>query len=197
MFFLKLLLNRSHFYSIVISICLLCGIFLFFIKRDLIIFQFNFGVGKTGTSKEISKNLVIRKKIRLYGWKRENIYYESENVIWFTDKAESLKHLVNRWLLFLQEERIIGKKIMAESVALSETGQEAFCSFDQYPFVKDWSIFQKLCFLDCLFKTIFQSDFDVKKMNFFVKDQVLTDDHLDFSVSWPIDGFLPDNFFNN
>ena len=83
-----------------------------------------------------------------------------------------------------------------EAASLSESGQDVFLSFDQIPFLRDWSIFNKLSFVESLLKTIYKANLGIQKITFLVDHQVMEDDHLDFSKSWPVDGFLENEPFD-
>ena len=100
------------------------------------------------------------------------------------------KHLINNWLSFLHEERVINKKVVLEAVSLEQTDQRAYFSFDQTPLDREWSIFKKWNFIESMFKTIRGSDLNIKYVIFLVGHQSLEDDHLDFSQAWPVEGFL-------
>ena len=89
----------------------------------------------------------------------------------------------------MQEERILEKRVYVDSVALSKDNQ-IFFSFDCNPLEKEWSIFKKWNFIESILKTISYADLKFRGVNFLVNHQILEDDHLDFSVEWPLEGFL-------
>ena len=164
---------------------------LFLINREFLIVKWSWGgFSEIEDLENTKKNLILRKNVNLYYYKDEKFYTEAINTVWFTSKPENLKHLINNWLSFLHDERILNKKVYLESASLSESGQELFLSFDQIPFIRDWSIFNKLCLIESLLKTINKVNLGIQKVVFLVDHQVMEDDHLDFSQGWPVDGFL-------
>lgn len=182
--------KKISFYFLIIFFCILGGVLFFFIQREWVIFKFNFGFGKTNSDLFSKQDLSLRRKVKMYYWKDEKILFEEQMLIWFANKSETLKHLVNNWLSFLHQERLIDKKISLETVMIDQGGQQAYFSFNQNPFDHEWSIFHKYSLIECLFKTIKNSGIDTKTIVFLVGNQAMEDDHLDFSKDWPIDGFL-------
>ena len=185
---------RYKFYIFISTfVFLLFGATLFLINREFLIVKWSWGgFSDIEDLDNTKKNLILRKSINLYYYKDEKFNTESINTVWFTSKSENLKHIINNWLSFLHDERILNKKVYLESASLSESEQDVFLSFDQVPFLRDWSIFNKLCLIESLLKTINKVNLGVQKIIFLVDHQVMEDDHLDFSQSWPVDGFLED-----
>ncbi|MFH1644192.1 MAG: hypothetical protein ABIA74_03390 [bacterium] len=180
-----------YFFIFVVFIAFISGSALFLINRELIVVKWNGDFfNQHEEVDETKKNLILRKNLNLYYWQDEKFNIEIINTVWFSQKSENIKHIVNQWLSFLHDERIIDKKIYLESASLTETEQEVYLSFDQIPLLRDWSIFNKLCFIQSLLKTINKSGIGIQKVFFLVDHQVMEDDHLDFSAFWSIDGFL-------
>jgi hypothetical protein len=183
--------KKIFIYSFIVFSCFLLGTIFFLVQRDLLIFKVNLKFWDNGGDLiKTSHDSYLRKKVKLYFFKDEKFLNEEEFFVLLADKSENLKHLINNWLAFLQQERLLDKKVYVENVLIDQGGQLAYISFDQSPFNYEWSIFQKCNFVECLFKTIKSLGIELKKVSFLVSNQVLDDDHLDFSESWPIDGFL-------
>ena len=160
-------------------------------QKDLLIVNLSLGfMAQDGVIDQTKKDIALRKKVKLYYHKGEKFLFEEKALVWFSDKAENLKHLINSWLLFLHGERIINKKIYLESVGLDKTDLQVYLSFDATPIDREWSIFNKWRFVESLFKTIRSSGLGIKSIVFMSGHNTLEDDHLDFSVPWPIEGFL-------
>lgn len=181
----------SYRFIFFVLISFVLGIAFVLINRELIVIKW-FGniFNQHEEIDKTKKNLILRKDLNLYYWQDDKFNTETINTVWFSQKAENIKHIINQWLSFLHDERIINKKIYLESASLSESDQKVYLSFDQVPFLRDWSIFNKLCFVEALLKTINNSGLGIKNVFFLIDHQIMEDDHLDFSVSWPVDGFL-------
>jgi len=115
--------------------------------------------------------------------------HEETDFIWFSNRSENLKHLINNWLSFLHDERIIEKKVLIETVSESDFDQVTYLSFNQSPLDREWSIYKKWNFIESLLKTIRGVEPNIKQIVFLVGYQQMEDDHLDFSQNWPIEGF--------
>lgn len=183
--------KKSIIFSLFLSLFILIGSIFFLIHRNLLIVYLSLGSSdQENIIDQTKRDIALRKKIKLYYPKEDKFLYEEKALVWFPDNTENLKHLINNWLLFLQEERIINKKIYLESVALDKVGSQAYLSFDVFPLDREWSIFKKWRFLESLFKTIRDAKLGITDLFFMKDNNFLEDDHLDFSVAWPIDGFL-------
>ncbi len=184
-------LKKYIIYSSLTLFFLLIGSTFFLVQRNWLIVQWTLGsFEQEEIANQTKQDVVLRKKVDLYYWKDDKFFSEETTFIWFANKAENLKHLINNWLSFLHEERITEKKVSLETVFLAESDQQAYFSFDQSPMEKEWSTFKKWHFIESMFKTIRQSGLNIKYVVFLVGHQQMEDDHLDFSQPWPVDGFL-------
>ena len=188
--------DKKNFFSsfFLIIFCIIIGMFFFLIQRKILLIHWDFR--KTEDLENIEKNnenITLHKKVNFYYWKDEKFCFEEFTFVWFSSDTENLRHLINNWISFLHEERILSRKISLDTVSLSQNNQQAYLSFDQFFLDREWSIFKKWCFIEGMFKTIKNSGSNIKLINFLVKHQQMEDDHLDFSQSWPIDGFIEDN----
>lgn len=137
-----------------------------------------------------SEQKTTYKTITLYGW-QSNVYKkESTEIIYSGNIAQNLKLLLNSWLIFLEDEQITDKQNQIMSVALSHSKSEAFISFNQPPFDTSWSTYRKLMWVESLLKTIRENKIPINSIRMLVHHQPLQDDHLNFDISWPINGFV-------
>jgi len=166
------------------------GIGFFLLKRNWIILHWVPGYNLSeDVSGVLGKKIAPKRTVALYYWKEGSLKKELVSFVWLSSKAESLKLLVGNWLTFVYEERILGKKVGVDSVALSISEQEVYISFDQILFLREWSIHRKWQLLDSLCRTISASGLGIAKLIFLVGHESMVDDHLDFSQPWPVDGF--------
>ena len=173
-----------------ISILAICvAIILFFIKQNYILFNFP-NKWEDLKDEKVYNKVTLRKEVDLYLYKDGKRYSDKASVVWKKEVAEDLKTLINTWLLFAYDEQETVVRSSFNTVALSQTGQEAYLSFDSSILMPEWSVFKKWSFIEGLLTTIRKASNSVRFVFFWVKDKRLIDEHLDFSKSWPIDGFL-------
>jgi len=186
-----IIIFHKYKYQILTSVaCFFLGVTVLLVKRNWLIVHWVPSYARSDASVSVSnKHVVHRKKITMYYWKDDTLKQEEDSCIWGAGKAEDLKLLVGNWLLFLYEERILGKRVSLQSVALNASEQEAFLSFDHAPFSRDWSIHKKWQVLDGLCRTIKGLELEIQLVLFLVNHEIMSDDHLDFSQPWPIGGF--------
>ena len=98
-------------------------------------------------------------------------------------------HLINAWLSLLEEEHILTKKTMLQSALITVSGH-AYLSFDHNILSKEEIIFRKWMLIEGLLKTIAAHDIAITHVQFLVQHQPLHDAHLDFSLPWPLYGFM-------
>lgn len=135
----------------------------------------------------LGKKVAPKKNIFLYYWRDDDLKKERVNFVWLDNKAEILKLIVGNWLTYMYEERVLEKKVGVDSVSLSMSEQEAYVSFDQIPFLREWSIHKKWRLLDGLLRTVGDAGLGIEKIIFLVRHEIMRDDHLDFSQPWPVD----------
>ncbi len=136
---------------------------------------------------------IIKKTIKKIFWKHDHWNSEEDELLWSSDTAENVKQLISSWLIVLDEEKVMEKKVSIQAVVLSACGQEIFISFDRNPFDKKQSTYEKLLWTEGLFKTIRDNGVKIQWIQLLVHHKPLVDYHLDFSNPWPIHGFLSNN----
>ncbi len=169
--------------------CLVAGALFFFFQQDLLIVHFGWlNTNQTIKSEKIGQ--FCKRQVSIIFWKDTTWRSQSESILWKdSDLAESLKHLINAWIMHIQEEKLIDYAVCLRHVALSTTNQ-VIISFNRSLLQDEWSIRQKMYFMEGLLKTIGKAVSSIQEVLFLVDEHYLEDDRLDFSVPWRVDGFL-------
>ncbi len=163
----------------------LIGCILFLFHQEIVVIKFG-----VGTSLNTSSNMVLQKKlVRLFFWRNEKWESEECELLWPDDKTDALQIMITRWLVVLEEENIIQKKVGVQLTSIT-TNNQALVSLDRNPFNKEQSTFEKLLLIEGLLKTIRESGIKIQALQFLVDHKPLQDYHLDFSRAWPISGFV-------
>lgn len=165
--------------AVLTFLCSLAAAFLFAVQTERIIF--NNPVAPYAAHKNTQTA-----SCTLY-WHDRLLQPETKLIVCTDDAQQNLLYLINTWLLFLYSEDM-HKKVHAETVTLSPSGNELFISFDRRPFGKQQSIDEKIGFIHNLFKTI-RPHTAARKVRFLVRHAPLHDTHLDFTFGWDIDGY--------
>ncbi len=132
---------------------------------------------------------ISKKNVVLFYWRHDRWQHEDTEILWSDDVSYTIQQLISRWLVLIDEEQLIPNKIELQAVLINTTG-EIYISFDRYPFDEEVSTFQKIMFIEGLLKTLRENNINIQGINFLVHHQPLQDSHLDFSHSWPLQGFL-------
>lgn len=184
-----MIIKKKHLYIVFIFLIFIFIGFLFFVfKKNLLIIKFVTKSKSDITLSSVSQ-LYSKKEISFYYFKDNKFNFENKKIIWFKDKSKILKHLINAWIAFLQEERILKKKVNLDTVSLDKSATHIFLSFDQFLFEDDWCIYKKWNFIESLLKTISSSGLKINKITFLIDHKKMYDEHLDFSNAWPIEGY--------
>ncbi len=165
-----------------------CSVFYFAYNHQWIIFKNPFY--SCYEKRTIERVMTQKKSIKHFFWHHDAWRQEIAEILWSDEKVHALSSLITSWLTILDEEKINIKKISLQSIAISATKQEVFCSFDRNPFSKQQSTFEKIMWIEGLMKSIRESGIKIQAIRFLVHHQPLIDTHLDFSNAWPIEGFL-------
>ena len=184
-------MKKTSWYLYGAIAALVAGFTFFLLQRNWLIIYFAFGDSQE--SRELvatKKSSSCRRTINFCFWKDDRLQNEPTVLIWFQAEADNVRHIINTWLAFLYEERLVDRRINLETVALSEFKQRVYLSFDQAPFGREWAIQKKWFFLEALCRTISGTGTSIKEIVFLVNQQPMVDDHLALSQPWPIDGFM-------
>ena len=172
-------------YIFISAMAFMIGIFFFAIYNDWIIFRLPW----QGNSATVSSEIVQKKQIMLHYFHGDKWKVEKQELLWRKSGEENIFHLINAWLAVLDEEHITAKKTSLQSALITPSGIVYF-SFDHNIMGKEEIIFKKWMLIEGLFKTIVSNDIVVTHAQLLVQHQQLQDMHLDFSMPWPIHGFL-------
>ncbi len=183
---ISLNLKPIHYY-------MLAGIF-FFIGVLYYAFAHNLVIIRSPFNHEVfegtHQTTISKKKVTLYFWHNEKWQSEEIDLLWSTDIAQTLQHLISSWLSLIAEEQLQEKQVSLQSIALSAHQQEAYISFDRNPFDKTVAAFDKLVWIEGLLKTIRENNIKLQAVQFLAHHKPLNDYHLDFANPWPLEGFL-------
>jgi len=129
-----------------------------------------------------------QKKIILSFWKNNKWHKESTHIIWSSEHTQNIKSITNNWFILLEDEKIIENDMQALSAVISGS-KELLLSLNKNPFNQQDSTFVKLMIIQGLLKTFKENKLPIQSVRFLIHHQIFNDDHLNFSVSWPITGY--------
>jgi hypothetical protein len=177
--------NIPKSYIIISSATFLTSLLFFAIYNQFIIFRMP---GKNAN--ELASSAIIQKKQVTQHYFHGNKWKtEKQEMLWQDSAEKNIFHLINAWLTLLDEEHIIAKKTTLQSVLVAQSGT-VYLSFDHNILSKEETVFKKWMLIEGLLKTIAVNDIAITHVQFLVQHQLFHDAHLDFSLSWPIHGFL-------
>ena len=176
---------KTHNYLIISTATFISGILFFAFYNQWIIFRSAWNNhGMTDNVSVMQKKEVIHYYFHDDKWKTEK-----QELLWTEQTEKNMFQLINAWLTLLDEERLTAKKITLQSVLISTAGC-AFLSFDHTLLPKEETIFKKWMIIEGLLKTLVVNGIAVTHIQFLVQHQHMHDTHLDFSLPWPIHGFM-------
>ncbi len=144
---------------------------------------------KTETKNAAHNVRAHKKRVKLIFWHNKKWNTEHVDILQTNDDAQTIQHLINAWLNLLDEENIMNKKVTLQS-ALLTPNRQLYLSFDRNPFDEQNQTYKKWMWTESLLKTIRENSISLQNIRFLVHHQAMQDNHLDFSNSWPISGFL-------
>lgn len=178
-------MNISRDYIIISSASFLTALLFFAIYNQLIIFRMpGMNVNELAPSAIIQKKQITQHCFHANKWKTEK-----QEMLWQDNVEKNIFHIINAWLALLDEEHIIAKKTTLQSALVTQAGT-AYLSFDHNILGKEETIFKKWLVVESLLKTIASNDIAITHVQFLVQHQPLQDVHLDFSLPWPVCGFV-------
>jgi len=181
---------------IILISCLFAGILFFFFQQDLLVVHFDW-IGSNRAIKSEKSGQFCKRQASITYWKDNTWKDHGESILWKNDDiSESLKNLANAWIAHVQEEKLIDSAVWIRHVALSITNQ-VIISFNRSLLQEEWSIKQKMYFIEGLLKTIGRAAPSIQEVLFLVDEHYLLDDRLDFSIPWRVDGFLEETISLN
>jgi hypothetical protein len=177
--------NIPRFHIIIASASFVSALLFFAIYNQWILFSAPW----TGAHAVSSSEVIQKKQITHYYFHGDKWKTEKQEMLWSNNAEKNIFQIVNAWLTVLDEERVIAKKIALQSALISTSGC-AYLSFDNNIAGKEEIIFKKWMLIEGLLKTIAANNIPVQHVQFLVHHQPLHDAHLDFSLPWPIHGFI-------
>lgn len=174
---------------VISAISCLIGVLYYALSHEWIIFRSPLGL----SSHNFAHHPVEKKQVTLFYWHHEQWKHEKQEILISQHHGKNMYQLINAWLLLLDEEGIMYKKVTLQSALLSPTGHNAYLSFDRNPLAKEESAFDKWMWIEGLLKTVRENKIPLQHIQFLVHHQALHDQHLDFSKPWPIQGFMNEN----
>lgn len=170
--------------------CFIIGLAFHAYQKEWIILVFPHQTADLQTQAQNSDDATFtQQKITLFFFKHEQWQKEHNIVIWSFDTAINAKTITNNWLTLLEDEKLIDTDVQLLSAVI--TNKELFLSFNKNLFDSQNSTYTKLMILHSLLKTVHENKIPVQSVRFLVHHQTLIDDHLNFSISWPITGYIP------
>ena len=170
--------SKKFFGIIAIALVgLVIGIILFFIQHGILHVSFT-GFSSSYNKAAFNKPESLQKrKILLYCWK-EGKWQENETTILWKEEdiAKSMKHLINSWITYVQDEQLIDYALSLKQVAFSSQYNELYVSFNRTLFYQEWSITEKMLFVEGLLKTIRKTTRLPQAIVFLLNEKYMPDD---------------------
>ena len=177
--------NIPKTYIIISSASFIAALIFFAIYNQWILFR-----APWAAKNELTSSAVIQKKqITHHYFYRDKWKTEKQELLWSNSTEKNIFQLINAWLALLDEEHILTKKTTLQSALVSTSGC-VYLSFDHNILGKEETILKKGLLIEGLLKTVAASGIPVQHVQFLVQHQQLHDAHLDFSLPWPIHGFM-------
>lgn len=178
-------MNSIYRYATISTASFITALLFFAIYNQCIVFRF-----PSAHCTQTTATIIFQKKqISLHYYHGNKWKIEKQEMVWGDNKEKNIMHLINAWLALLEEEHIITKKTMLQSALITASGH-AYLSFDHNIVGKEEIIFKKWMLIEGLLKTISAHDIAITHVQFLVQHQPLHDAHLDFSLPWPLYGFM-------
>ena len=129
-------------------------------------------------------------EVVLYFWKHDKWLSEKNSYIKSSDMAQNIQTIAHLYFRLLDDEEIIHNDTTVHSVVLHKNKQIAFVSCNQSPFHAQDSTIKKIMIIEGFLKTLKENKISIPFVQFLTNHQPLQDDHLDFTVPWPLQGYL-------
>lgn len=178
-------MNTRRSYIIISSAAFVSALLFFAIYNQWILFRAPWSAYYGSDSASV----IQKKQVTHYYFHGDKWKTEKQELLWTESIEKNIFQLINAWLTLLDEEHITTKKTMLQSALISTAGC-VYLSFDHNILGKEETIFRKWMLIEGLLKTIILHDIPIQNVQFLVQHQPLHDAHLDFSLPWPIHGFI-------
>lgn len=130
------------------------------------------------------------KQISLIWWQDNQWKKESVSMLWPVDICMTSELLIRTWLQVTAEEKNEQYEALLQAVLLSASRKTLFVSFVKSPFNKQWSMQEKLVWIEGLCRTLQANGIPATHIQFLIDHKLFFDPHLEFSCAWPIGGYL-------
>jgi hypothetical protein len=167
-------------YIIISSAAFIAALLFFALYNQLIVVRSSWNVHNIASTSAV----IQKKQITMHYYHGDKWKAEKQELLWSQSVEKNILQLLNAWFTLLDEEHITPKKTMVQSALISSAG----C--DHNIFAKEETIFKKWMLIEGLLKTLVLNDIAISHIQFLVQHQQLHDAHLDFSLPWPIHGFM-------
>jgi hypothetical protein len=175
---------RNYVTLLCFSFC--AGILMLCILQEWIIIRFPHFIENDTTA--ISQ---LHRSITLCRWHAHRWHTETVPIITTDDLQECLGLVVAAWLSMVQEEQMIPIQLSLQSVLCSAHNDIVYLSFSDTLVQQNKPTIDNLLCIEALLRTIKENAPPSVHSCFFLVNQIpMHDHHLDFSVAWPIAGFL-------
>ena len=178
---------RSTF--ITSCVCFLIGFGTYAYFNNWVVIQFPFRAVQDNTVKAITTG-THKKRCLLYYWHDNRWKTEPLDLMWTEPMMSNCMYLLNSWFNFLDEERIMDRKVLVQTAIVAAQGKELYVSFDRSPFNPQSTLFEKWMLIEGLLKTMRENNIVIAGVWFLEHHQTLHDNHVDFTNAWPIGGFI-------
>jgi hypothetical protein len=173
-------------FFIIISSFFIGFIFHAYQKEWIII---NFPYQTTSFHEQKTIDSFAQKKIPVYFWKNNTWRHEYSTVIWSDDVANNSKTILNHLITVLEDEAILESDIQIIATTLSNQ-KELLVSFNKNIYSTEHATYDKMMIVHSFLKTLYENKISVQSVRFLIQHQTIIDDHLNFTVSWPITGYV-------
>ena len=178
-------MNMPRVHIVISTASFLAAILFFAIYNQWILFCAPWARNNVMSSSEI----IQKKQITHHYFYGDKWKSEKQEMLWSESIEKNILHIINAWLALLDEEHITAKKTTLQSALVTNAGC-VYLSFDHNILGKEETIFKKWMLIEGLLKTIAANGIVISHVQLLVQHQPLHDAHLDFSLPWPIHGFM-------
>lgn len=180
----------KYFFGLIgIIFCGAMGMLFHAYQKEWIILMLPHQTIQTTDSPQEQHTTCVQKTITLYFFAHEQWHKEQTTIIWSADAASTVKTITNCWLTLLEDEKIIDSDTQLISAVITPA-KELFLSFNKDLCNPQDATYKKLMIIHALLKTLHENKMPIQSVRLLVHHQTLNDDHLNFSISWPITGYV-------
>ncbi len=171
-----------------ILLCAICGILFHAYQKEWVIILLPYQTARCVEHCQ-EETPCVQEKIILYFWKQGQWHQESNSIIWSSDIHATIKTIINHWLTLLEDEKLIDNDIQLISVVITPH-KELLLSFNKNICNPQDATYHTLMLMHALLKTLHDTKLPIQSVRFLVHHQIMTDDHLNFAIPWPITGYM-------